>query len=298
MLTADIEQDYFDNGRYTVDYDGETFGGHSLYASLERYSRHWSFDLDFRDTGPGFRADNGFITRNDHREAELWNGLNFYPESRIFDNIETGFVYGRMWNSRSDFKDHWLVAYTGAMLKAQTNVNMSYIYTREVYRDVNLPGEHRLELNISSNFSEPVQAGIHYYTGGFIARNEDPPVLGEGLNFTGWIDLKPTSRLLVENILRFSRLEREDNGEELFSGYILRVRANYQFTREMFLRMVLQYNEFNQNFDIDPLLSYKLNPFTIFYVGSTVDYADIDESDHLTLTSRQFFAKFQYLFRM
>jgi hypothetical protein len=297
-LTEDIDQVYFDDGRYTVAYDGETFSGHSLYASLERSGRNWGFDFDFRDTGPTFRADNGFVTRNDHREVELWNGIDFYPESRIFDNIETGFVYGRVWNSRGKYKDSWIVAYLGLMLKAQTSVNMSYIYTREVFKDIDLPGMNRFEININSNFSEPVQAGINFYPGEIIARNEDPPVMGDGINFNAWIDIKVTSRMKIEQHYNFSTLKRQDNDVELFKGFIYRSRINYQFTREIFLRLVLQYDDFDNNFDIDPLLSYKLNPFTIFYIGSTYDYRDVDESDNLTLASRQFFMKFQYLFRM
>ena len=102
----------------------------------------------------------------------------------------------------------------------------------------------------------------------------------------------------IEQVYRFSTLKRQDNDVELFKGFIYRSRINYQFTRELFLRLILQYNDFDDNFDIDPLLSYKLNPFTIFYIGSTYDYTDVDDSNNLTLSSRQFFMKFQYLFRM
>lgn len=297
-LTEDIDQVYFDDGRHTVAYDGETFSGHAISAGLERSSRLWSFELDLKDSSPTFRADNGFVTRNDHREAEFWNELDFYPESKILDNIETGFVYGRVWNSRGKYKDSWIVAYLALMLKAQTRVNMSYIYTREVFKDVDLPGMNRFEININSDFSEPVQAGINFYPGEIIARNEDPPVMGDGINFDAWINIKVTSRMKIEQNYNFSTLKRQDNDVELFKGFIYRTRINYQFTREIFLRLVLQYDDFDNNFDIDPLLSYKLNPFTIFYIGSTYDYRDVDESDNLTLASRQFFMKFQYLFRM
>jgi len=297
-LTEDIDQVYFDDGRHTVAYDGETFSGHAISASLERSSRLWSFELDFEDKSPTFRADNGFVTRNDQREAGFRNELNFYPESKILDNIETGMVYGRVWNSRGKYKDSWLVTYLGLMLKAQTSVNTSYVYTREVFKDVELPGMNRFEFNINSDFSEPVQAGINFNSGEFIARNEDPPVMGDGINFDAWINIKATSRMKIEQSYRFSTLKRQDNDVELFKGFIYRSRINYQLTREMFLRLILQYNDFDNNFDIDPLLSYKLNPFTIFYIGSTYDYSDVDDSNNLTLSSRQFFVKFQYLFRM
>ena len=49
---------------------------------------------------------------------------------------------------------------------------------------------------------------------------------------------------------------------------------------------------------VEPLLSYKLNPFTIFYIGSTHDYWDQNQEGKLYRSSQRFFAKFQYLFRI
>jgi hypothetical protein len=42
-------------------------------------------------------------------------------------------------------------------------------------------------------------------------------------------------------------------------------------------------------------VSYKLNAFTIFYVGSTHSYQIFDGHDNMTEVGRQFFLKFQYL---
>jgi len=51
--------------------------------------------------------------------------------------------------------------------------------------------------------------------------------------------------------------------------------------------------------NVYPLLSYKLNPFTIFYAGSTYDGRDFDDSrrNNFIQTQRQFFVKLQYLIR-
>lgn len=48
--------------------------------------------------------------------------------------------------------------------------------------------------------------------------------------------------------------------------------------------------------DLEPLLVYRLNPFSIFYVGSTYGSRQFDGYG-LVGTDRQHFAKFQYLFR-
>jgi hypothetical protein len=105
--------------------------------------------------------------------------------------------------------------------------------------------------------------------------------------------------MTVEPSLIFSSLDRHDTGEEIFSGWILRTRNTLSFSRQLFLRLVLQYDDFDQQFNVEPLVTYKLNPFTLFYIGSTQVYRELPgQRDELTPVERQYFAKFQYLFRL
>ncbi len=50
------------------------------------------------------------------------------------------------------------------------------------------------------------------------------------------------------------------------------------------------------------MLTYRLNPFSIFYVGSTRDYRDLTMAQNgiegWTLMDRQYFMKLQYLFQI
>ncbi|MCK4631759.1 MAG: hypothetical protein KAT79_00745 [candidate division Zixibacteria bacterium] len=87
--------------------------------------------------------------------------------------------------------------------------------------------------------------------------------------------------------------------------FILRSRLNYQFSRELSLRLIVQYNDFYDDLDLEPLLTYRLNPFTVFYVGATSNFHYYDSSDYDSVsasewaaTSRQFFFKMQYLFQI
>jgi len=105
---------------------------------------------------------------------------------------------------------------------------------------------------------------------------------------------------VIETEYRHNDLHRQNKGGEIFSGYILRNKNIYQFNRNLFFRLIAQYNSFAKRFDLDPLLSYKINPFTIFYVGSTHDIRDFGSSpnyDRFVETNRQIFVKFQYLWR-
>jgi hypothetical protein len=69
-------------------------------------------------------------------------------------------------------------------------------------------------------------------------------------------------------------------------------------TRELSLRFVVQYDDFDQALSLEPLLTYRLNPFSMFYIGSSLAYQDYDLANRsLTATSRQIFTKLQYLLR-
>ncbi|HUF07800.1 MAG TPA: hypothetical protein VMO47_00680 [Rhodothermales bacterium] len=98
--------------------------------------------------------------------------------------------------------------------------------------------------------------------------------------------------------LSFARLTDKDSGETIFNGYIARGRFNFQFDKRLLLRLIMQYDEFDDRLEIDPLITYRVNPFTAFYVGSTHDYADFDDdAGGFQKTNRQFFFKIQYLMR-
>jgi len=290
----------FERGKHTAVFDGESFGGHALYASFERDARHWNFDFDYWAASPAFRADNGFVTSNDNRQFIFSTRYSFYPNTKLIDRFNPGIMVGRFWNYAGARKDNWIRPTINFQLKAQTNVFIGSVFSAERFREKEFPGIRRLEVEVNSDFSDPLTLGFYWAHGRSIARRLAVPVLGKGTDFQVWGTIKPTQRLIIQPEYTYSKLNYSD-GREIFSGYILRARVNYQFTRELFLRMIVQYNNFGQGLSLEPLLSYKLNPFTIFYLGSTQQYFDLDPASgprDFTQTSRQFFMKFQYLVRI
>ena len=149
---------------------------------------------------------------------------------------------------------------------------------------------------VNSNFSEALGAGFFFERGDDIARNLETPALGTGTFLQVFADIKPFDRLTIDPSVRWSRLEVD--GEEIFDGYIFRARTNFNLTRRLFARLVLQYDAFDDAFDVEPLVTYRINPFTLFYVGSTSSFERFEEPrEGFVQTERQFFAKLQYLFQ-
>jgi hypothetical protein len=303
LLTAGIaaRQRTFDRGAHTTAFDGETFGGYATYLSLERDARVWRFDFDYWATSPAFRADNGFVTQNDNRRASLWSGLSFRHDKGFVEQWFPNCSVARIWNFAGTGKDRWARPELYVQLRGQTSVSLAYLWSHERFREIEFPDIRRFETEVNSKFSEPVQLGFYLSTGRSIARNLAPPVLGRGTTLSAWGTIKPLTRLVIEPTFDYAFLTRPDDGSTIFSGYILRARTQYQFTRALFARLITQYNDFAHAIEVDPLVTYKVNPFTAAYIGSTHEYFDTtfeEEGANYVNTSRQVFAKVQYLFRI
>ena len=301
-LTEDINDATFDGGRYTSAFDGETFDGGAIYASLERNGRSWGFDLDYWDVAPTFRAENGFEVRNSFREGIAMTTYLFrFEESTWMEWLQPGVSASRQWNYEGLRKDTVLQAWLeGRFRKAQTSFHGAYIADEQRYQDVDYTGLYRWHMCLQSRPSDLLAFGGSanygrriYYSGQAYGMQED---------YSFWFDLKPVDRLLLETSFSWSRSEDEDTGETFFDSYVMRSKLGLQITRELSARIIVQYNGFYSTWEGDPLLQYQINPFSIFYVGSTRDYAKIAvdpaSQQEWRLTHRQYFLKLQYLFRI
>lgn len=297
LNTEDLDGETFDNGRYTAKFDGEQFWGHQAYAGVDRSSRHWNFDLSYREFSPTFRADNGFITQNNLRRVNFWTGYSTYPNTSIFDRVRPSISMGRIYNFNGKQKDEWIRPDLYMQLKGQTGTGISYLVSREEFAGVQFDGIRRLNWWVDSNFSDPLKVGFFVGTGTTIYRDPDDPVLGKGTDFELWGSVKPMQQLLFTPLFTYSKLNHPD-GSELFAGYIFRLRTQYQFSRPLFFRLIVQYDDFNKGLAVDPLLSYKLNPFSVAFIGSSHAFQDLEGKRGFQMQARQIFMKIQYLFQM
>ena len=152
----------------------------------------------------------------------------------------------------------------------------------------------------STQPSAALRFGGYYNYGDRIARWE--LVRGRETTRGLWTNIRPIDRLLVS--LSYDNAFSDDmqTGDRLFSQSIVRTRMSLQVSRRLSGRLVLQYNDRYDCWDVDPLVTYRINSLSVFYIGSTQRYEDLNPIDHgragWTLTARQYFLKFQYLIRL
>jgi hypothetical protein len=154
------------------------------------------------------------------------------------------------------------------------------------------------------------------------------------------LTFRPVKPLKIENTYLFERLRATESeylfalsqtpgiGKGIFNDHIFRSKWNWQFTPQLSLRLILQYNSLLANtpgntvypytylptqkqFNTDFLITYLVHPGTAIYVGYNSDLQNLDRQlmqDPARLAglytakgyindSRQFFVKVSYQFR-
>ena len=298
-----LEAISFGTKGYTGILDGESFTGYASRIEFDRAARYWSFEGGYEAVSPTFRADNGFVRQNNSQTAYFWQAFTIYPERVIgfIDRIRPNMVVGSSWNFDGLQKSVFLRTSLSVQFKRQTFAQISWRSREENFAGIQFNGMTQLRGRINSNFSGRVNLGAEVSVGESIVRFLDQPEIGDSFEITAWGQFRPTSFISIQPRISFSQLTDQVTGEEFYSGYIARARVKYVLSRRFFLRTVFQYSEFSKSLEIDPLITYKLNPFTALHIGSTHEldqfHREGSQQKYFRQSDRQIFFKVQYLFR-
>lgn len=243
----------------------------------------------------------------------------FYPERRpffqegsdLFDIVNPHIDVGTVWNYDGKRKNEFVALNLWTRLNvAQASSYTQYRRSAENFGGIQFDDIWRFHHSGDLRLGDPVAFGWNGSYGHTVARRFLR--MGKTTNLGAWLDLKAHDRVLIEQWLQYTNADDLYTDNELYRQIVYRTRLGYQILRQLSLRLVVEYGTYRQqgsdsrgSWSVDPLLTYRLNPFSIFYVGSTHNYRSMDEingygalSDSYKLTSSQFFMKLQYLFQI
>jgi hypothetical protein len=286
----------FGDEGHTVALDGESYAGHSAFLNVGRYARVMSFGATYREATPTFRTASGFQARNDFRNLSAFTNWSHYPEEGLVDRATVSLQANQGWNYSGLSRDRYLSPSMNLQMKGQTFLNAGGRYGQERFDGQRYNGLTTAWAGAHTAFSDKLSLSVSASGGDWIHRRFGAGQVGRGLSLSANAEIKPTQQLVVEPMLAYQRMS-DAAGDELFAGYIARSRVSYQFTRELFARVVVQYNDFNEALTFEPLVMYRLNPLSVLYIGSTHGYGSFEAPYGFEQTDRQFFLKLQYLFR-
>ncbi|MFH1372375.1 MAG: DUF5916 domain-containing protein [bacterium] len=311
-LVVSSSSEYLFDDKHTAAFDGESFWGHGYIGLLNYNARNLYLSGRYSEISPTFRLDNGDETQNDRRQASFIGSYAFRLENGLLKRVTPEIFMARLRDTDGITRNEWVYFNLSTQLReAQAELHSQYSRRSEYYAGKQFDGLWGLHQCLATIPCEMIAVGGNVNYGHQIARQAR--VIGKELCLGGWLDLKPIDRVFIENWITYIRSQDAETDEELYEGYIVRSRLNIQFSRELSFRFVTQYNDFGETWDFDPLITYRINPFTMFYIGTTYDYekkyglnqaktAYAPEGRYGyrddRLTSRQFFMKLQYLVQL
>jgi hypothetical protein len=291
---------FFDDVKKTVAFDGESYYGTALVSHIHYHSRNIYAQLDYNQISPTYRTQTGYDPINSHRTSSAHFNYVFYPNNLIA-RCGPNFHFFRRWEFDGGIRmTGYNVNWESSFNLFQSYLGIGYETGSEVWRGVEFEDIWGWRMWTGSRFTNRLAYNLSANYGRSIARYD--MVLGNQIRLNLSLNLKPLDRMIIEPGIEYVSSKEINSSETLYDGYIFRSRLQYQANREMSFRLVVQFNDFSQRWDIDPLLTYRLNSFTVFYMGSTYDYDQLiyeeDDRKDWKLSSRQFFMKIQYLLQV
>jgi hypothetical protein len=241
--------------------------GSLLTAQLQRSGRNLSWDLQFEDIAPGFRADAGFIRRSGDTRLKGQVSLNRYGKpGALVERVglsldaESFTDHVEFWRGGSFYEGEvqlWpSISFRGSWTFRFIVRNGYFRFRQEDYDGVQVPDGGgglqpfqvpaplenmwavgfmpRLRLSGSANLN-----GRMFY--------REIPIYGEAsrgveLQVAPEITFRPTDRLEIGANYTYSRIRRQSSGAEFSRTNLSRLRVQYQFTKALRARTIGQYS--------------------------------------------------------
>jgi hypothetical protein len=301
--------------------------GAGYWVELSETGRHAEYAARYLDYSPGFQTQLGFVPRVDIRKMEhtfeyLWKprnsrGLLFGPEVTTSVN----------WNRQGQVQDWVVDASFGGNLTGPSDGGCRHVNAYELFQGIGFR-HHTTDCGANLQWVTWLALTMDYTWGTSVNYLPGPglqPFLANSNLAKAGFTIRPSPRLRFDESYLCTRLTAragvlESQGAgSIFNNHILRSKLNYQFTRALSVRAIIDYNAVLPNTALvalepgkrltgDVLVTYLMNPGTAIYVGYTDTYENIrlipgtpsavqrtGAAD--VSTGRQFFVKVSYLFR-
>jgi len=310
--------------------EGEESDGVSYNAALDREGTHWTSHTHYLYTSPGFRTDLGFLGAMQRPDSQnLHNNLTyrFRPAASRLNAWGPNLFFLRALDASGRSLD-WSVApqveWTWA---GETELLLGYEHLEERLMPAEFDSlaaprdfsQDRWKVEFGSDrwlrwgFDLAVVWGTRV---NFVPPDGAEPELADLVETRASVLWRPVAPLRLDLFFVRTDLDDDEGATGIFSETLVRARANWQFTKELSLRLIADLKDLDpvagktsltddERLTVDALVRYLWNPWQALYVGYTSNERDFQEFDDDTRSlvdstdeGRQFFVKFSYLFQL
>jgi hypothetical protein len=299
---------------------------------VNRNGRSFNTHFHWTDQSANFDVPLGILGRNYTPDAQGLHGFveyRFWPEESWLDRIGPRVFFAHQEDGTGLRIYNELSPQLQMTWSGDSSLNVGSNSIEERLRPQDFAGltttrdyeQQRYFVNFSTDTLQTIgfSGGLDKGTViNFVPPIGEEPELADRLFIEAEILWRPMDRLRVDTSLLSTELEDREGRGTIFTNRIVRSRWNYQFTKEMSLRVILQHEDTkptaelsrlmrDENLNVDVLFRYVLNPWSALYVGFNNNESNLQlvenedgttelvRSEDLARDGRQLFVKFSYL---
>ncbi len=278
------------------EFDGEKFHGGAQYSAFTSVFRNLFLKLGYKELSPYFRSDLGYISSNNHREFSLFLSPRFYPNKYGITQFRLNYSYTQRLNWKWEKKKEGNSLGFNIVLPRKIRVWLWYDNYFQRWGGKEFKGNYEYGLSLQGFPLDWLNFNIIAYREKTINYNTLEPSYANGF-YLGF-SLKTFKHLNIKLSANSYYLYRERWKNIIYDVTTLTSWIQFQWTKNLSMRIILQHYTYNKKLAVAPLLSYELDPFTVFYFGVNINTIKQDEPFGIQGTDHQIFAKFQYWFKI
>ena len=284
---------------------GKAGADHALGLDYSFSNRKWVVDLGYQDISKDFRVDSGFLTRTGLRRFSAFAMYSIYPKSKFFQKIEPFYwsyhlydtIY-HMWETVNLFTLRF-------RLPRNTMVRFDTLVANEVYAGARF-GRGGFGMQAESQLAKSLYVQLFGRRWGSVFYDPESPYQGYGTTAMGGLTYQPITQLELALNLTYVDFYRRLDRSKVYDYLILRSRNTFQINKYLFVRGIVEYNDFYKRMTLDGLVSFTYIPGTVVHLGygSAFEKQEWDPalegfapSSRFHEMQRGFFFKVSYLYR-
>jgi hypothetical protein len=270
------------------------FDGTGIVASISRSGRSLALETRYVDLSPGFRSDLGFIRRTDIRTLTQSAGYRWWTGGGRLQSFGPSFAASVNHDHAGRLQDWSAYADLSFLFSGQTEVKVARTELYEYY----LRGFRKNRTEVSAYTGRWKRLFTYGSFGkgteiNYVPSSGLPVYLGSSADASFTAAYRPFPQLRFDQTYLYSRLSTLPGRASIvrdgtiFTNHLLRTKMNYQFTRRLSLRLIVDYYALLpdeglieqtpfKRVSADALFVWQLNPWTAFYFGVLDRYENVD----------------------
>jgi hypothetical protein len=283
--------------------DAQTQG----YAGALAYNfgnRNVNVQLLYEDVSKDFQVDTGFLMRTGYRSLTSFVNYIFYPKSGFFHTIEPFYYSMQLYDTTYSMFETINVFALRFGLPRSSGFRIDGNLGNEVYVG------HRFSrsfwrVQAFTQIVKQVYFQAYFRRGRMIFYDPDDPYQGYGDDVQMSVQYQPLEKLDFMLTLAYTDFFKKADGSKVYDYAIVRSRNTFQINEYLFLRAIVEYNDFRKRLTLDTLISFTYIPGTVVFLGygsaleqTRWDGLDYVTSDRFREMQRGFFFKISYLWRV